>query len=236
MSLARLLFVGFVSSLLLFTACSKDNVIVGGNNFPDQVYDTVAPQPYYPAYPGSYWLYNLTTKSDSDTAFVHSSFSVTVEPEYTLHAYIKNKPDFSDPTKKVLSDSVFVPFVYNSNDFTGKPIYGYSYLQDIPIPEDNRQVLWPFLSDKLGATFNPEYRDNRLNDFNEYITVVDKQDKGNGDTLMILIGRWKEGENKSHRSTRKYFRNIGLTEHLVMDTVANDTLYYSTLATYKIVK
>lgn len=234
MSLARILLVGFVSVLLLFTACSKENTIVGGNNFPDQVYDTVYPLQFYPAFPGTYWLYKVISKSDTDTAFVTNYVSVTAEPEYVLHAYIKNKANFSDPSIKVESDSVYVPMVYTGSDLVGTAIYGYQYLQDIPIENDNRQVLWPFLKDKVGQTFNPEYRDNRLYDYNEYITVVEKVDKGAGDTLMTLTGRWKEGEHKTHRSFRKYFSNIGLTEHLVLDTITNDTVLFSTLVTYKI--
>ncbi len=213
---------GWVSLALVMMAavsCDKDNMQVDNFTYNDVVYDTIYPKPYFPVYPGSFWIYF------SDSNYV----TLRVSEQYEQHSYLKDIKN----GESVFSDTVYVPV------YEGVPSYGYEYIQNIPLPNDPRQVLWPRLSDKVGFEFTQEYLNPfATGDKNEYLTVSEKITSGGDiiDTTLVITGYWKDTAKANQISIREYVYDIGLRKHLVIDTAKNDTIYSSVLVGHKINK
>lgn len=74
--------VGAISFLIGLMSCVKDNPTKPDTNI---VYDTIKPLDYFPAFPGSYWVYdsNDTLKVAEDyELYVFNSAGYTAEPDY----------------------------------------------------------------------------------------------------------------------------------------------------------
>ncbi len=54
-----------------------------------------------------------------------------------------------------------------------------------------------------------------------------------GDSVIIVRGHWNLF-NTEQISTRKYVKNVGLISWIVVDTVANDTIFRKELVNYYI--
>ena len=73
---------GVITVLIGLISCVKDN-----ETKPDDsvIYDTIKPLDYFPAYPGSYWIYddNDTLKvADQYEKYIFNSAGYTAEPDY----------------------------------------------------------------------------------------------------------------------------------------------------------
>lgn len=124
----RIIVAVFIAVLISLLSCQK-------NDGPDgeEVYDTIRPLSYFPAYPGSWWAYNtgdtLKTKAD-----------------YQLYTYISECGDFTNTRTLVLPQ-------FHSNKIYGSR-YIYEYLLSNPLL--NCYYPLPFiqiLSDTLGQVF-----------------------------------------------------------------------------------
>lgn len=169
----------------------------------DFLYDTIMPQSYYPVYPGSWWIYQI-----NDTGTVISSVSVAYEP----HSY-KYGIESSQVTTPVN-----VPFL------DGRPIYGYDKIEWHAPPYGDCYSKWPILSETVGFTFDREWTDNRYGDFAEKVEVKNKIFNGT-DSVLILEGHWVYGSKTARKSYQEFVKGIGLTKHIVVDTLTTDTIY-----------
>ena len=73
---------GVITVLVGLISCEKDNEIKPDDSV---VYDTIKPMDYFPAFPGSYWIYdnNDTLKvADQYEKYVFNSAGYTAEPDY----------------------------------------------------------------------------------------------------------------------------------------------------------
>lgn len=74
-----ILFIGF--SIIFGTSCKKDQAAQSSGNTSTQVYDTVYPLSYFPAYPGSWWKYvdsnNDTTENTTAPGYLPDSYIIS---------------------------------------------------------------------------------------------------------------------------------------------------------------
>ncbi len=193
----KLLFaITFLSVMVI--SCKKEEVINGSIT---QQYDTIFPQSYYPVNPGSWWNYQI-----NDTGTVTSSVSTG----YQLHSYLNGNSQNST--------SVYLPFL------DGRPIYGYDKIEWYMPPFGNYYAKWPILSETVGFTFDRDWTDKRYGDFAEKVVVKNKIFNGT-DSLLILEGHWVEGPNVARKSFQEFVKGIGLTKHIIVDTLTTDTVF-----------
>ncbi len=104
----RLLVIIFL--VFFFMSCKKDVAVPAANS--SVAFDTLYPNSYLPAYPGSYWKY---MDSNGDTSGIYTG-------TYIKDCYcIAYKNFFGQPvTYQVVSDTVFVP------QYNGECLWGYS--------------------------------------------------------------------------------------------------------------
>ncbi|MGL4597630.1 MAG: hypothetical protein ACRCYO_08885 [Bacteroidia bacterium] len=179
--------------------------------------DTVFPRSYYPIYPGSYWQYTVTTPNGTSVEFDSASAS------YGIDFYV-DTPNFLVPVT-YFSDSMYVP------KLNGNAVYGYSKIDHVDNPFGDFYIPWPILSETVGDTFERAWTDKRFGDYSEKLIVLSKTQIG-PDSVITLKGHWVYGPNINNISIQEYVKNIGLTKHLVIDTVANDTVYKRVLTSY----
>ena len=77
------LYFAFLIFLGMLISCNKDIEIQAINNF--VAFDTIKPMEFFPAYPGSYWIYdnNETLKvANQYEKYIYNSAGYTSEPEY----------------------------------------------------------------------------------------------------------------------------------------------------------
>ncbi len=184
-------------SVMMFS-CKKEEEINAPVN---QNIDTIMPQSYYPVYPGSWWTYQI-----NDTGTVTSSVSAG----YQLHSYLNGYSQNST--------SVYVPFL------DGRPIYGYDKIEWHAPPFGSYYAKWPILSETVGFTFDREWTDKRYGDFAEKVEVQNKIFNGT-DSVLILEGHWVYGPNIVRKSYQEYVKGVGLTKHIVVDTLTTDTVF-----------
>lgn len=208
-------FILILSVILLAAACKKDDIIDPPIVNPVVVHDTIKPKAYLPVYPGSWWKYQI-----NDTTFITLSTSST----YILHSYQAFSASYDPP---VYTDSVYVPF--NNSE----PIYGYDKIEYIDFPFGNYNKKWPVISELIGFEFDREWTDPRYGDFNEKVQVSEKVFDGQ-DSILVLTGHWIYGLNVSHKSFQEYKKGIGLSKHIIVDTLNNDTLFKKILIDYYI--
>jgi len=204
--------------------CKKDNSSTNSNNNLNWApsYDTLKPLNYYPIYPGSYWKY---LENDSDTVIYNASST------YLLHNYLKYKGnDINGNYVELYSDTVYVPFLNNN------PIYQYNKIQHIDPPFGDHYTLWPILSENIGFQFDRSWGDTRFGDFREKVKVIQKTVNNDQDSIIILRGHWVFGPNIKNITIEVYNKDIGLSSHLTIDTVAMDTIYKLQLIDYYINK
>src|SRR5690554_623931 len=73
---------GLITVLVGLISCEKDKETKPNDNI---VYDTIKPLDYFPAFPGSYWIYdnNDTLKvADQYEKYIFNSAGYTAEPDY----------------------------------------------------------------------------------------------------------------------------------------------------------
>lgn len=181
------------------------------------LWDTLVPGPYFPVYPGSYWDYEI----DGQPGHRDSTSSSYVPHQYRT-GYIPETYDYA------YSDTAYVPI------FNGNPIYGYNKIEPPPSSHYNAagDQLWPFLSETVGACLYSDWADPRYQYGGENMRVVSK-DVEAGDSVIIVRGHWNLF-NTEQISTRKYVKNVGLISWIVVDTVANDTIFRKELVNYYI--
>ena len=202
--------------LILFAAglcqCKKDVSL--------KLIPTLKPLSYYPIFPGSSWKY---IQNDTDTV-VHTSSNSYVE-----HTYLKGyEYDKHGKRSEVYSDPVYIPLLNNS------PIYQYNKIECIPPPFGDYNRSWPILSEVVGHQFARQFMDQRYCQCVETVTVHQKTINANSDSIIVLKGRWTQGPNINKNSYQVYTKNIGLSSHFIIDTIAMDTTYKLELFTYHI--
>jgi hypothetical protein len=160
---------------------------------------TILPLPYFPVYPGSYWVY-VGTHNDS----IYS----TTNPTYILHSY---------PYQGTMTDPVYVPFL------DGNPIYGYA----TPFPnmygDPNTWIHQILLSDVLGFSFPQVNVDPQFpHTYSNLVTAVGQTDTVNGIIYsnVVVNTRSVTGYSPSPWSVlKKHFaRDIGLIKVEGLDT------------------
>lgn len=116
--------------ICVLVACRKDQA-------PDNNYEYIYPESYYPVYPGSSWNYIDIDSSTSTTA---------VQPEWQLHRYLlKSNPEvYSVPVYvPVLNNTCIYGYEYYTTDFTN---YGAPFM--------------PILSEHLGYSWVSHWTNN----------------------------------------------------------------------------
>ncbi len=214
----------FIILIFVFLfACKKDIPVTE----PDPVnnvngYDTLKPLNYYPVYPGSYWKY---LENDTDTV-IHSTSS-----SYLPHSYLSYKGlDGYGNYVEQYSDTVYVPFLNNN------PIYQYHKIQYVAPPFGGNYTQWPILSETVGFQFERNWEETQYGDFREHVKVVQKTVNNDQDSVIILKGHWVLGPNINKITTEVYIKDIGLSSHFLIDTVAMDTINKLQLINYHINK
>ncbi len=209
------------ASCLLLLACEREQDLPQ-NSLPPPApaatpIDTAFPHSYYPVYPGSFWRYNVNTANGT---VIETDSTL---PTYFIDFYV-DTPIYLVPIT-YFSDSMYVPLL------NGKPIYGYFKIDTLgnPFGEFNRP--WPIISETVGDTFERAWTDKRFGDYSEKLIVLSKTQVG-PDSVITLKGHWVYGPNINNISIQEYVKNIGLTKHFVIDTVANDTVYKRVLISY----
>jgi hypothetical protein len=169
--------------------------------------EMVEPRPYFPVFPGSYWVY-LNHKGDTVRHFT--------EPGYKKHCYLQ-------------PDTFLVPFL---NDGASRPIYGYNEISEFrPLNygiSPYRQT--PILSETVGFAFLRGGFDSRYGDRRAKLMVVEKKLVGN-DSVLILNGIVATNNLKI---VQHYTRDVGLTYWCDVDSITQDTINYLKILEYKI--
>jgi hypothetical protein len=180
-----------------------------------KTYETIKPQSYFPAYPGSYWKYR-----------VNDSLELTdsISPHYVKYAYQ------TELYPATYTDSVYVPFCNN------QPVFGYNHLVMQPLVWCYKQI--PFLSETVGDAFQNAIPDPRQNhSWEDNIYVIDKTKKGNDSVITtkrelifimpipIITLYYTE-----------YTKDIGITKYCIINGTTLDTTYKKVLISYHINK
>ncbi len=174
---------------------------------------TLEPLSYFPVYPGSFWKY---LENDTDTVVWNTS-----------SAYVEN----NFRTRNGRSDPVNVPLL------NGKPIYQYNKIEYIANPGDDPYYEpWPILSEQVGFQFEQGWYDPRYPDGQEKLIVAQKTVNPQLDSIIVLKGHWTYYSIENTISYWEYTKNIGLTSHIIIDTVLMDTTYKLKLLDYHINK
>lgn len=179
------------------------------------VWETVEPGPYFPVYPGSFWVYEINGRpghrENTSLTYMPHRYRTGRDPETYDYAY---------------SDTAFVP-IYN-----GMPIYGYNRIEPPPSSHQHADMLFPFFSETIGDRLYEGRSDPRYPYGGEIKRVVSK-DVEAGDSVITLRGHWVS-THPTRVSTRKYVKNVGLSLWIIVDTVANDTIFRKELVNYYI--
>ena len=79
---------GTLTVIFGLISCENDNALkpedIVVNDTNTVVYDTIKPLEYFPAYPGSYWVYNNgeTLKVDGYEKYIYNTAGYTAVPDY----------------------------------------------------------------------------------------------------------------------------------------------------------
>ncbi|MBE9467820.1 MAG: hypothetical protein IMY72_05785 [Bacteroidetes bacterium] len=149
----------------------------------------ISPKSYFPAYPGSYWVY-----TDGETR--------TVEPDYCLHSYQQGVvgPDFSE--------EAYVPKMGQQY------VYEYGITQN-SVTHPLKQLL----SEKLNDTWVVKDWNNEeiirkviaINDTVKINQYPSTSNKINSYNPVIVVIEYSSSEGEKHwRSKEYYAKNIGL--------------------------
>jgi len=92
------------------------------------------------------------------------------------------------------------------------------------------------LSETLGFQFARNWEETQYGDFREHVKVVQKTVNNDQDSVIILKGHWVLGPNINKITTEVYIKDIGLSSHFLIDTVAMDTINKLQLINYHINK
>ena len=161
----------------------------------------IYPKNYFPAYPGSYWVY-----TNGDTR--------TVEPDYYLHSYQKGVvgPDFSE--------EAYVPKMEHYY------VYEYSITQN-SVTHPLKQLL----SEKLNESWvvkdwNDEEIKRKVVAINDTINIDQypyTNDSVTSYSPVIIVIEYPSKEGETHwRSKEYYAKNIGLIRRDV--NISRDTI------------
>ena len=210
--------------ILVMVSCEKTSIIKSSDPIYDIIYDTIKPLDYFPIYPGSWWKYDINDSliSIDSVSKIYKINSYRTSPDYFIY-------DEEGNIIQEFSDTVYVPF-YNS-----QPIYGYEKIEWIMPPFGDYYIKWPILSETVGFEFERDWTDKRYGDFGEKVKVTDKLFNGQ-DSILILVGHWINGDNRSNIRYQEFIKGIGLSKELVIDTTNNDTVYKKLLMDWYINK
>jgi len=185
---------------IFFISCKKESSL--------RLPIIIEPSPYYPAYPGSYWLYYSNYSNDT--------VIVQIEPNYKLHSY-KSHYNNNMPT-----DSVLVPFINST------PIYGYS------IPEQpynynsaslySGYILKPFLDTVLGVFYRETTHYHGANNVKEVTQILDTMTvRGNiyQNVIEVTTSSYDNNQALLYRTKTYYVKNIGRIKSIITNTVYN---------------
>ncbi len=121
---------------VIFVSCKKEN---DNNNITSisSVYDTIYPLSYFPAFPGSYWIY-----SNDDTLKIEDNY----ELYYYDKSYFDQAPDY---------DTVYLPkFKINSIFNSSSPDEKYIHVYKYEIENFSYRLLFrSIMSETLGNRF-----------------------------------------------------------------------------------
>lgn len=179
----------YILIFVFFISCEKES--------PIETPVTIEPGAYYPAYPGSQWIYY--------SSYYNDTVIVSVEPEYRLHSFESyNLNCFA-------TDSVYVPFI------GGNPYYGYSipkeYYSPYPGSLNNGCIyLEPFLNEEIGGFFR---KTTNVHGNGYTLSVDEKLDtltvRGNlySDIIVVLYEYNDQFGNVVERAKTYYAKNVG---------------------------
>jgi len=178
---------------ILLYSCAKDPGII------HYTYSIIRPQPYLPAYPGSYWIYN-------------SGDTIKCDKKYRIHAlYSYWGIDYA-----AVTDSVYVPYLLPNNlsVWTNGYIYGYYSLNNwyyyTGFTEDKQQLF----SEKSGDIWS-YHGDNHFIAWDQVMkkdtTVLINNIKYDSVIVVSSFVSPAGGGSKEVEIARKYYaKNIGL--------------------------
>ncbi len=117
---AKLLFCFFLATIFL-GSCSKEDDIITDNGLS---YDTIKPLDYFPAFPGSYWIYD-----NNDT--------LKVADQYQMFIFGLNEID------PAYYDTLLLPKLESSNIYNTDDSYGFVRRYEITAPSGAAYIQGP---------------------------------------------------------------------------------------------
>jgi hypothetical protein len=212
-----------VASILVLS-CKKDEALSAETNTTViNLPDTIVPLSYFPAYPNSEWIYDVT-KNGVTTTETHTTNST-----YQLHSYIYfNAQNGSDT---LYSDSAYVPF------YNGEPIYGYSRIKRC---FDDVSQLWsndkyPFMSEKIEEELITDYYGKTESADVVTFNVMYKYETQKGDSIIGLMKSYNETLNYQPIEEWEYYqKGVGLISYYYIGIATFDTLIKQELVSYTI--
>mgnify|MGYP007056077317 FL=1 len=207
----------------IIISCKKNEIVPNMNNL---TYDTIFPLSYFPAYPGSYWIY-----SNGDT--------LKIEDEYELFYY--NNASWTDIPD---IDTLYLPkfktnSIYPNGNALSEP-YTYVYKYTISTLS-YRLPFRTILSEQAGYQFNvSEYFSGNAG-YGCTVnldTTIEINNKKYENVLVVINYAWHETIGYLPWSTREYYaNNIGLIkrESRYIDDLDNIILNFE-LRDYKVNK
>jgi len=165
--------------LILSSSCEKEKEA-----------EIIYPNPYYPVYPGSYWVYEVldrVTIGTDEYTYDTTIVEITTSDSYQTHSYITGR----DSDKDVYSDEALVPFVYNSSEheiFYSGPIYGYDRIDIRTTPPFGHTAhkKYRFLHFNEGQEYRASWSDPRYEFSGPNYTVVDHSTNNVGESILTL--------------------------------------------------
>lgn len=154
-------YVYFISVLIIAISCRKDKC----QQTVHYIYshDTILPHPYYPAFPGSYWVYN-------------DSLTVTVDPDYKLFTLIENNTIKS--CNSLIKEEVYLPQIgdqYLHYDKLLKNLNQYHHEEYLIFSEDTSWNSWQDPASLYNTSKNyydyAYYKDRKLISHLDTLTV-----------------------------------------------------------------
>lgn len=99
----RILFFTIIVILIGFNSCHKDNDTTYNSIYNNVIIGTIKPLDYFPAFPGSYWVYNIDD-------------SLKVADDYKKYIFNSNAYDESEDYDTIYFPKLLTKNVYNPGD------------------------------------------------------------------------------------------------------------------------
>lgn len=210
----------FVMIMFTFTiyGCRKDQC--GKVIFQTTSYDTIMPHPYFPAYPGSWWEYNDSSRIETYADW--QRFNYVQYKKGNCEAFVK--------------DSVFVPVVVDE-----KPQFlhydRYISQKEYCFNDQSVDILFNSTSNQWGSWTNPKYcyhskvgHDTETRS-RQIISTLDSFSINGTPYYDILVIKERAASNGYLWRTTTYYyaKNIGIIREIhdpanPADTINDDTL------------